>query len=147
MNKVKLEIISLTRPVFKGRVSSITVPGAEGELTILPHHIPLMTPLRAGEIIIREEIGKGQEKSEKEQYVAISSGFLIIDLKKITILVDSADMLEELDEKKIAEAKERAEKALTEKKFADDRSFADATALLERSIAQLRVIKKRRHRH
>lgn len=138
MHTIKLDIISLTRPVYSGKITSVTVPAAEGELTILPHHLPLMTPLRAGEIIIRE--------GEKEHYIAISSGFLIIDPKKITILSDSADMLEELDEEKIAEAKARAEKLLTEKKFADDRAFADATALLEKSLAQLKVVRKRKHR-
>jgi F-type H+-transporting ATPase subunit epsilon len=136
---IKLEIISLARPVFKGRVASITVPGQEGELTILPKHIPLMTSLKAGEIIIRGDNGK-------EDYVAISSGVMVIDPKKITILVDSADMLEELDEKKIQEAKERAEKLLTEKKFADDVAFADATALLEKSLAQLKVLRRKKGR-
>jgi F-type H+-transporting ATPase subunit epsilon len=137
---IKLEIISLTRPVFNGRIASITVPGQDGQLTILPKHIPLMTPLKAGEIIIRHNDGK-------EDYVAISSGVMTIDPKKITILVDSADMLEELDEKKIREAKERAEKLLTEKKFADDVAFADVSALLEKSLAQLKVLKRRKGHH
>jgi F0F1-type ATP synthase epsilon subunit len=53
--------------------------------------------------------------------------------------------LDELNEEKIQEAKERAEKALKDKQFADDRSFADATAALEQSIAQLKVLKRRKH--
>lgn len=99
-----------------------------------------MTPLKAGEIVIRHNDGK-------EDYVAISSGVMVIDPKKITILVDSADMLEELDEKKIREAKERAEKLLTEKKFADDVAFADVSALLEKSLAQLKVLKRKKSHH
>ena len=138
-NTIKLEIISLTRPVFNGEVASVTVPAHDGQLTILPKHISLMTSLKAGEIIIRNDGGK-------DDYVAISSGIMVIDPKKITILVDSADMLEELDEKKIQEAKERAEKLITEKKFADDRAFADAAALLEKSMAQLKVLKRRKTR-
>jgi F-type H+-transporting ATPase subunit epsilon len=137
---IKLEIISLTRPVFNGRITSVTVPGQDGQLTILPKHVPLMTPLKAGEIIIRHNDGK-------EDYVAISSGVMVIDPKKITILVDSADMLEELDEKKIREAKERAEKLLTEKKFADDVAFADVSGLLEKSLAQLKVLKRKKPHH
>lgn len=138
MRTATLSIISLSRPVFSGKIRSVTVPGVEGVLTILPHHIPLMTPLKAGEIVIRHEDGK-------EEYLAIDSGFFIVDPKKITILAESADRLEELDEQKIAEAKERAEKLLADRKFADNRAFADATALLERSIAQLKIIRKRRH--
>jgi F-type H+-transporting ATPase subunit epsilon len=138
-NTTKLEIISLTRQVFDGEVASITVPAQDGQLTILPRHIALMTSLKPGEIIIRNIDGK-------DDYVAISSGIMVIDPKKITILVDSADMLEDLDEKKIQEAKDRAEKLLTERKFADDVAFADAAALLEKSMAQLKVLKRRKTR-
>lgn len=128
----------MTRPLFSAPVNSVTVPGTDGELTLLPNHIPLVTPLKAGEIIIRQ--------GDKETYVAISSGFLTVEPTRITILADAADLLEELDEKKIEEAKAKAEKLLTEKQFADDRSFADAAAMLERSIAQLKIVRKRRHK-
>jgi F-type H+-transporting ATPase subunit epsilon len=134
---VKLEIITLTRPLYNGRIVSVTVPTTEGEITVLPNHIALMTPLKAGEIVVRHEGGK-------EDYVAISGGFLVVAPKKITILVDSAEMLEELDEKKIQEAKDRAEKLLTDRQFADDRAFADATAMLEKSIAQMKVLKRKK---
>jgi F-type H+-transporting ATPase subunit epsilon len=133
----QLDIISLTKPTFSGPVNSITVPGADGELTIMAHHIPLITPLKAGEIIIRHD--------DKETYMAVSSGFLVIDPGKVTVLADSADMLDELDEEKIMAAKAQAEKMLTEKQFADDRAFADTSAVLEKSIAQLKVLKRKKH--
>ena len=128
------------RRVFDGNAVSITVPGIEGEITILPHHIPLITPLKAGEIKIREEGGN-------EKFLAIGNGFLMVESDKVSILADTADLLDELTEEKILEAKQRAENALKERKFADDRSFADATALLEQSIAQLKVLKKRKKSH
>jgi len=140
MSHLSLEIISMYRKVFAGNAVAITVPGVEGELTILPHHIPLITPLKAGEIKIREEDGK-------EKFLAIGNGFLMVESDKVSILADTADLLDELTEEKILEAKQRAETALTEKKFADDRSFADATALLEQSIAQLKVLRKRKKSH
>jgi F-type H+-transporting ATPase subunit epsilon len=140
MSHLFLEIISMYRQVFNGKVVSITAPGIEGEITILPHHIPLITPLKAGEIKIKEEGGT-------EKFLAIGNGFLMVEGNKVSILADSADLLDELTEEKILEAKKRAEIALTEKKFADDRSFADATALLEQSIAQLKVLKKRKKSH
>jgi F-type H+-transporting ATPase subunit epsilon len=140
MSQISLEIISMDRHVFDGDVASITVPGKDGELTILPHHIPLVTPLKAGEIAIKEMNGGAQ-------YLAVGSGFLIVAQDKVTILADNADLLDELTEEKILEAKERAENALKDKKFEDDRSFADASALLEQSIAQLKVLKKRKKSH
>ncbi|MBN1258191.1 ATP synthase F1 subunit epsilon [Candidatus Peregrinibacteria bacterium] len=140
MAQISLEIISLDRHVFNGKVVSLTVPGISGELTILPHHIPLVAPLKAGEITIRETDGQAK-------YLAIGSGFLVVANDKVSILADSADLLEELSEAKIMEAKEKAEKAIREKQFADDRSFADATAVLEQSLAQLKVLRKRKKPH
>lgn len=140
MSHLSLEIISMYRRVFDGNAVSITVPGTEGELTILPHHIPLITPLKAGEIKIKEEDGK-------EKFLAIGNGFVMVENNKVSILADSADLVDELTEEKILEAKKRAETALKEKKFADDRAFADTTALLEQSIAQLKVLKKRKKSH
>jgi len=136
-NSFQLDIISLTRPAFSGKVHSVTAPGTEGELTILPHHIPLITPLASGEVVIRED--------GKTTHMAVSSGFLIVEKEKVSLMVDSAERLDELDETKIQEAKARAEKLLTEKKFASDREFADATAALEKSVAHLHMIKRHHH--
>ena len=140
MNHLSLEIISMSRRVYDGKINAITIPGIEGELTILPHHIPLITPLKSGEIKIKDDDGT-------DKFLAIGNGFAIVEDGKVSILADSADLVDELNEQKIQEAKERAEKALKEKQFADDRSFADATALLEQSIAQLKVLKKRKKSH
>lgn len=131
-----LDIISLSKPAFTGSVTSVTVPGADGELTILNNHIPLITPLKSGEITIRE--------GKKTTPIAISNGFLIVDPAHVTILADTAEKLEELDENKIQAAKDKAEKLLKEKKFATDREFADATAALEKSVAHLHILRKRR---
>ncbi len=138
-NTFQLDIISLTRPAFSGKVESVTVPGSEGEMTVLKNHIPLITPLASGEVVIRQ----GKEVT----HMAISRGFLIVEKDKATLMVDSAERLEELDEVKIRQAKVYAEKLLTENKFKDDREFADATAALEKSIAHLQVLKRHRSRH
>jgi len=140
MSEIKLDIIDFNRCTFSGPVQSVTVPGVDGELTILPNHIPFVTPLKAGEVVIRD-------KDNKETYLAVGGGFLTVDFKKITLLVDSAEHVHELDEKKIQEAKARAEKLLQEKKFESDRAFADATALLDRSLVQLKVLQKRKKAH
>jgi F-type H+-transporting ATPase subunit epsilon len=138
-NSFQLDIISLTKPAFSGKVDSVTIPGSEGEMTILKNHIPLITPLSSGEVVIRQ----GKEVT----HMAISRGFLIVEKDKATVMADSAERLEELDEVKIRAAKIYAEKLLTEKHFKDDREFADATAALEKSVAHLHMLKKHRSRH
>jgi len=132
-----LQIIDFNHRSFGGNVQSVTVPSINGYLTILPHHIPLVTPLGHGEIKIVHSGGT-------EEFLAVSGGFLVVMKKQITILADSAEHTHEMNEQKIMEAKERAEQALKNKQFADDRSYADAVALLERSINQLKILKKRR---
>ena len=138
-NSFQLDIISLTKPAFSGKVDSVTIPGSEGVMTVLKNHLPLITPLVSGEVVIRQ----GKETT----HMAISRGFLIVEKDKVTVMADSAERLEELDEVKIRAAKVYAEKLLTEKKFKDDREFADATAALEKSVAHLHILKKHRSRH
>jgi F-type H+-transporting ATPase subunit epsilon len=138
-NTFQLDIVSLTKPAFSGKVDSVTIPGSEGEMTVLKNHLPLITPLVSGEVVIRQ----GKEIT----HMAISRGFLIVEKDKATVMADSAERLEELDEVKIRAAKVYAEKLLTEKKFKDDREFADATATLEKSVAHLHMLKKHRSRH
>jgi F-type H+-transporting ATPase subunit epsilon len=48
-----LTIVNISEVLFRGEVSSVTLPGSEGELTVLPNHIPLVSPLKAGEIVVR----------------------------------------------------------------------------------------------
>ena len=108
-------------------------------MTVLKNHIPLITPLVSGEVVIRQ----GKEVT----HMAISRGFLIVEKEKVTVMADSAERLEELDEVKIRAAKVYAEKLLTEKSFKDDREFADVTAALEKSVAQLHMIKRHRGHH
>ncbi len=150
----QLDIISLTKPAFSGKVDSVTIPGSEGEMTVLKNHIPLITPLRAGAITIRladeavaQATSSGFEVVDKAILMAISRGFLIVEKDKVTIMADSAERMEELDEVKIRQAQVYAEKLLKEKKFATDREFADATAALEKSVAHLHMLKKHRSRH
>ena len=100
MAETFLEIIDFNRRTFEGKVTSVTLPAVEGELTILAHHLPMVTPLKAGEVMVRE--------GNKEHYFAIDGGFLVVQKDKITILVDSSDSLEELNEEKILEAKAKA---------------------------------------
>lgn len=56
-----LTIASVAKPIFKGAVRSVTLPGAEGDVTIMANHEAFVTILKAGKIIVREEDGSLQE--------------------------------------------------------------------------------------
>jgi len=75
-----LNLISLDKIIYQGEVYSITLPGADGQLTILPHHIPLITPLKKGKIKIKDI-------AEKEIFFEIEGGILEVKPEEVNILV------------------------------------------------------------
>ncbi|MBI2638653.1 ATP synthase F1 subunit epsilon [Candidatus Peregrinibacteria bacterium] len=104
-------------------------------MTILPHHIPLVSLLQAGELRIR--------KGKEEIPLAVSSGVIEVDGKRVVVLADTAERADELEEEKIEKARQQAQKLMQEKRT-DSEGFAEASAALEREIARLKVAKRHR---
>lgn len=130
-----LELITPDRVVFEGDVDLVSLPTPQGEITVLPHHIPLLSILSPGSVLLRQ---KGEES-----LFAVSRGVIEVDGTQVRILADTADRATELEEEAIRQAKEKAEQLLKEKR-ADAEEFAEAAAMLERELARLKVV--RRHR-
>ena len=130
-----LTIITPDDTVFTGDVLAVTLPTADGEITVLPQHIPLVSAVVPGTIIVKT--------AEGERVFAVSRGVLEVDGKTMRILTDTADRAEALEEAAVEAAKARAEKLMTEKR-SDAEGFAEATAILERELARLKTV--RRHR-
>ena len=85
-----LQIITPERVVFEeDGVESVTLPGIEGELTVLPSHAALMTALRPGPLVFR--------KGGDEVDVALSGGFLEVRDDKVIVLADTAERSDEID--------------------------------------------------
>jgi len=148
MNYINLEIVTLEKKLFTGTVKEIIAPTKMGEVAILPNHIPLMISLVAGELKLKVDEGKGIYSPDMI-YIAVSGGFMEVKPKsRVNILADSALRVDEIDEKKALEAKEKAEKLLAEfragKQKVSDVEFAGAAALLERSLARLKVVRRRK---
>jgi F-type H+-transporting ATPase subunit epsilon len=134
MTTIKLEIVTPEAKTFSEDVDMVTLTGTEGEMGILPQHMPLMTQLVAGEIIAK----KGTETI----FLAVGDGFVQVTGDRVAILTDMAILAENIDEAKAEEARQRAEGCLAEKITAEE--AASAGAALAHSLAQLKV--KRRHR-
>jgi len=132
-----LQIITPERVVFQEEgVDSVTLPGVEGELTVLPSHAPLMTALRPGALMFR--------KAGEEIDVALSGGFLEVRDDKVIVLADSAERSDEIDLARVEEARQRAAAQLATREGEMD--VARAMAALERAQARLRVVERRRRR-
>lgn len=137
MSKIAFEITTPERVVYKDEVDQITIPTKEGEITVLPNHIPLVSLLSPGALTVK--------KDGQEVFVATSGGFVeVLPGNKVVILADTAERSEELSIAAIEEAKERARKILEEKKNVDEVAFADAAVTLERELARLKVARKHR---
>jgi F-type H+-transporting ATPase subunit epsilon len=110
------------------------VPAAEGEMGIYPNHVPLMTQVVPGEIIVR--------KDNRDYFLAVGEGFMQVTGDRVAIMSDMAIRAENIDEAKAEEARKRAEARLAEK--LDDEELAVVNAALAHSSAQLKV-KRRQH--
>jgi F-type H+-transporting ATPase subunit epsilon len=131
---LKLEIVTPEAKTYSEDVDMVTLTGTEGEMGILPQHMPLMTQLVAGEIIAR----KGMETI----FLAVGDGFVQVTGDRVAILTDMAILAENIDEAKAEEARQRAEARLAEKISDEDTAMVNAS--LAHALAQLKV--KRRHR-
>lgn len=132
---LNFKIVTPERVVFEDNVESVSIPTADGEITVLPHHLPIVTLLQAGVLRIK--------KGEQETALAVSSGVVEVNARRVVILADTAERADELEEEKIEKARAQAQK-LMESKRSDSEAFAEATAALERELARLKVA--RRHR-
>jgi len=131
---LRLEIVTAEKTVFSDDVTAVVAWGVEGQLGILPHHAPLMTMLRPGDLLIR--------KGNEEQYLAISGGFLEVRPDKVIILADACERAEEIDIERAEAAKRRAEEILKTRPPQVDTAAAEAA--LRRSLTRLKVVGKRR---
>jgi F-type H+-transporting ATPase subunit epsilon len=133
-NSIKLEIVTPQATVYSEDVDMVTLPGLEGQMGILPHHVRLMTPLVPGEMVVR--------KNGQVRFLAVGEGLIEVTGDRVSIVTDMAVATENINEAKAEEARQRAAARLREK--ISSAEVASVNAALARSLAQLRV--KRRHR-
>ncbi len=132
-NTLKLDIVTQEKKLLSEEVTSITVQTVEGEITILPSHVPLLTRLTEG--VMRFMTGSG------EQVVAIFGGFLEVDSQgRVSVLADSAVRAEDIDEAKVKEAEAEAKAVLADKTRALE--FAEAEAALRKAYASIKALNK-----
>lgn len=131
---MRLEIVTPEGTVYSDDVELVTLPGVEGQLGILPHHVRLMTRLVPGEMLVR--------KRGRDDFLALGGGIVEISGNRVAIATDMAVAAANIDEAKAEEARQRAAARLREKISSEE--VASVNAALARSLAQLRV-KRRRH--
>ncbi|MFC5403581.1 F0F1 ATP synthase subunit epsilon [Cohnella soli] len=127
MSTLRLEIVTPERKVYEKDVNMVVVKGVAGELGILPHHIPLVTPLKIAPV--KAKIGNENE------FIAVHGGFIEVRKDKVVILAEAAELEADIDVSRARLAKERAERRLAQKQ--SDINAMRAEMALQRAINRL----------
>jgi len=130
---LKLEIVTPAGTVYSQNVEMVTLPGVAGQMGVYPQHVPLITHMVPGEMIVR--------KDGRDLFMATGEGLIEVTAKRVAILTDLAIPADRIDEAKAEEARQRAEARLHDKLSAAE--VATVNASLARSLAQLRVKRRR----
>lgn len=134
---MKFQIITPEKVVFSDEIDQVTMMTKDGEITVLPHHIPLVTLLKAGELRYK--------KSGEEYPLVISGGFAEVrNDNSVIILADTAEHAHEIDLTRAEEARARASKLMEEVRHKEDVDFSAIQSKLEKELARLRVGNKYR---
>lgn len=134
---IRCEIVSQDRTVFQDDVDIVVLPGAAGEMGILPNHAPVLTTLKYGVIKVRRH---GQE-----QLFAVAGGVAEVQPTIVTVLADAAENIEDIDILRAKAAKKRAEDALANLSPETDRdAYFIMEAALRRSNLRLDMVRRYR---
>jgi F-type H+-transporting ATPase subunit epsilon len=131
---MRLEIVTPDGVIYSEDVELVGLQTLDGQIGILPHHTRLMTQMLPGEMKVR--------KDGREHFLAVGEGLVEVSGDRVAIATDMAIAAESIDEAKAEEARRRAEARLRDK-LADE-EVASVNAMLARSLAQLRVKRRRR---
>ena len=133
-----LDIVTPDAKVYSGSVDEVGLPTSEGRIHVLPHHVPLIAKLNAGEIKVH--------KGTQIEMLAVGSGFVEVYGDKVSILTDQAINVEEVDDKVIDEAIKRAQEALEEGKKSDiDAAEIERLEAAARFAMAQRIARGKRH--
>jgi F-type H+-transporting ATPase subunit epsilon len=134
--KFNLELNIPEATLFEGQAEAISFMSPEGEMTVMADHTPLLSIVSPGVIVIHD--------GKQEKFISSGGGFLEASPSGVKAYIQSAEFAESIDEKRAIEAKRKAEIAM--ESHEDEISLADATSLLERNIARLKTLERKKRR-
>lgn len=133
------KIVSPERVVFEDDIDQVSIPTKDGEICVLPNHLPLVAALQPGELVLK----KGSETIP----MVISGGFVEVQPgSNVIVLADTAEKVEEIDIARAEAARERATQLMKEK-VTEAEDYAALAAKMEKELARLKVARKYRRDH
>lgn len=128
--KLRLELVTPYRHVLSQDVDEVTAPGMLGEFGVLPGHTPLLTTLKIGELTYKQ--------GTEVRHVAVNWGYVEVENDVVTVLVETAEMSDQIDLARAQAALGRAQEAL-KGLTPEDKEFKVMEAALERAMIRVQV--------
>ena len=140
---IRFQLFSLSGPKYDDDVYEITLPTLDGEIGVLPDHMPLISVATHGAILVRKNV---TDRDDQRDVFAISGGVVQVENNVLKILVDEADHADEINEQEVQKAYDLAKKMKSEAK--DQVSLELAQSLMDRQSVRLQVagLKRRKQR-
>lgn len=136
---MQLKVITPERVLFEKEILKVSLPGQNGEMEVLPGHVPLVSLLKAGEVLVTTAEGE-------EEPFAIAGGFVEVIANRVLIMPNTAEHVRDIDEKRAEEARDRAEAILKDKKSTDSQEYAYYLGQLEKEVTRVNLAQKYRTR-
>lgn len=138
--KLQLEVVTPKGAVISERVDIVTAPGYAGEFGVLANHAPLLSTIKTGIIVFKNE--------GRQEQIMVSGGFCEVSNNKITFLVESAERGRDIDVDRALRAKERAEKRLADAVRQQEKiNITRAEAALQRALARIKAAERGQTQH
>ena len=131
--KLKLEMVTPYKRILSEEVDELSAPGTLGDLGILPGHTPLLTTLKVGELTYK--------KDGETVHVAVNWGYVEVEEDTVTVLVETAELADQIDLERAKAAFDRAEEALRTLS-SEEKDFKIMEAALERAVIRIQVAGK-----
>ena len=132
---IKFEIVTPEKVILKDEIFKVTVPTKEGEITVLPQHMPIISILIPGIIELTNKDGE-------KKVMSVSGGFIEVLRNKVIILADTAERAEEIDIKRAEEAKKRAEESIKNERQFDKERYTNISTVIAKELARTRAVKR-----
>jgi F-type H+-transporting ATPase subunit epsilon len=134
---LKFRIVTPERVVFEEDIDQVTMMTRDGEITVLPNHVPLITILQPGELRYK--------KNGEEHHLAVSGGFAEVNADNaLSLLADTAERADEIDLARAEVARAKAEKLMQEARNKEDVDFVALQSRMEKELNRLKVGNKYR---
>ena len=131
--ELTLEIVTPEKTAFRGVVEEVTIPGTEGEFGVLKGHAALLSSVDIGKL--------SYTKDHKKTYYAVNTGYAEVTASKVTVLVETAERADLIDQERAKRARERAEEIIR-KQPKKDMEFEKARLALIRAVTRISVAGK-----